>query len=458
MTADHDVVILGAGSGGERLAHLLAEAGRRVAVVEELRVGGECPYVACMPSKAMLRGAHLRADLMEHGQRVGAVGAPASTGEGDRAWRAAVAWRDRVAESRDDSSAARSIQQAGVGLVRGHGRIRGPGRIVVGQTELRAEHLVLATGSLAVIPPLEGLTTVEYWTSETALSSDELPGSMVVLGGGPIGCELAQLYARYGTRVTLVESADGVMPKEEPAVSALLAERLSASGVEVVTGHGMTSVRPWGDGCEVELDDGRRTRAERLLVATGVKPLTAGLGLETLGLNESEPLELDAHCRVAGRTDLWAVGDVTGVAPFTHTANYQAGIVADNLLGTRRTADYRAIPRCVFTDPPVASVGLSQRAARDQGLAIRVATMDVSETARAASEGRRCGHLVLVADQQRGVLVGASAIGPNADEWIGEAVVAVRAEVPLAVLRDVVHPFPTFSEAYEPALRQLAAP
>jgi pyruvate/2-oxoglutarate dehydrogenase complex dihydrolipoamide dehydrogenase (E3) component len=457
MTGAYHVVVLGAGSGGERLAHLLAEAGRRVAVVEELRVGGECPYVACMPSKAMLRGAHLRADLVEHGPRVGALGASTAPTEPGKAWQAAVAWRDRVAQSRDDAGAARSLQGAGVDLIRGHGRLDGPGRVLVGTSELEAEHLVLATGSRSVIPPIPGLVEVDYWTSDKALSSDELPRSLVVLGGGPIGCELAQLYARYEARVTLVEAADTLMPKEDPGVTALLAEVLSDSGVDVVTGRGAQSVKPWGQGCEVTLDGGRRIRADRLLVATGVAPLTAGLGLETLGLDESEPLVLDAACRVAGRDDLWAVGDVTGVAPFTHTANYQAAIVADNILGQRRAADYRAMPRCLFTDPPVASVGLSQEAARDQGLDVLVETSEVAETARATSEGRGRGLLVLVADARRGVLVGASAIGPGADEWIGEAVVAVRAEVPLGVLRDVVHPFPTFSETYEPALRRLAA-
>jgi pyruvate/2-oxoglutarate dehydrogenase complex dihydrolipoamide dehydrogenase (E3) component len=453
--AHHDVAILGAGSGGERLAQLLREQGRSVAVVEEHRVGGECPYVACMPSKAMLRSAHLRADLIEQGHRVGAVGRHQGDGDHRRAWAAAVAWRDQVAEGRDDAGAAQSLEATGAVLIRGHGRLDGPGRLAVGERRLSADHLVLGTGSRAVIPPVEGLVDVDYWTSETALSTDQLPDSLIVLGGGPIGCELAQLYARYGARVTLVESSDRLMPKEEPTVTEILREVLEASGVKVVTGRSAESVHGWGEGCELKLDHGPGLRADRLLVATGVTPLTAGIGLDIMGMDEQEPLEVDDHGRVGGRADLWAVGDVTGVAPYTHTANYQAAVVAENIGGGDRRADYRAIPRCVFTDPPVASVGLSTESARSLPLPIAVASMDLADTARAETEGRGVGRLVLVADRVRGVLVGAAAIGASADEWIGEAVLAIRAEIPLELLADVVHPFPTFSEVYEPALRRL---
>jgi len=453
----YDVLILGAGSGGERLAGLLIGQGRSVAVVEEARVGGECPYVACMPSKAMLRAAHLRSDLAKHGHRVGAVATAQDGGSAARAWSAAVAWRDQVAENRDDSSAAASLVDAGVTLIRGHGRVEGPGRVKVGSRVLSADHLVLATGSEPVIPPIEGLADSDFWTSETALSSSELPESMVVLGGGPIGCELAQLYARYGARVTLVEPTDRLVAKEEPAVSDVLAAALDGDGVELRLGCRAQSVKAWGDGHEVGLDRGPAVRAARILVATGMRPRTAGIGLDTLGLGDGQPLATDDRCRVGGRGDLWAVGDVTGVAPYTHTANYQAKVVAANIAGDGAVADYRAIPRCVFTDPPLASVGLSVQAARAAGVGVHCESMEVGETARASSEGRRSGILVLVADAARGVLVGASAIGPSADEWIGEAVVAIRAEVPLSVLADVVHPFPTFSEVYEPALARLAA-
>lgn len=481
-----DVVILGGGSGGERLAGLLADAGRSVAVVEESRVGGECPYVACMPSKALLRAAHLRDDIHHRAVEVGALASVPSDSDARRAWARAVAWRDRVATGRDDSEAAAALERAGVTVIRAHGRLAGPGRVELtggrttgaagggrggaaagggrggaagargGPDGVTADHVVLATGAQAVIPPVTGLADAEAWTSEKALCSPELPESMVVLGGGPIGAELAQVYVRYGCRVTLVESARRLMPQEEPAVALKLAEYLGASGIDVRVGRQALAVRPWGDGWEVELDEGPGVRAARILVAAGKRPRTEGIGLDTVGVDGAEPLELDGICRVGGRDDLWAVGDVTGVAPYTHTANYQARVVASNLTGTPRVADYRAVPRCVFTDPPVASVGLSSVRAGQEGIDVAVETMEVGETARAAAEDRRAGLLVLVADRTRGVLVGASAIGPGADEWINQAVLAIRAEVPLSVLDDVVHAFPTYSEAYEPAVSRLA--
>ena len=450
----YEAVVLGGGSAGELAASLLAAAGRRVALVEQRLVGGECPYLACMPSKALLRGAHLRHDI-RFGHRVGAVAAPDAGGSPTDAWARALAWRDEVAGHRDDSATVERLQHEGVEVVRGHGRVTGPGVVEAGGRQLRHRDLVIATGSEPVLPPIDGMDRIEPWTSEDALRSDELPGSLVILGGGPVGCELAQIYARYGSRVTIVESDPRLLSREDPSVADLLAACLHGEGIELRLGLKAQRVEKQAGSVLVHLADGATLRAARLVVATGRRPSAAGLGLEALGIDPDGPLAADDRCRVAER--VWAAGDVTGVAPFTHTANYQARIVADNILGRVRRADYRAIPRCVYTDPAVAAVGLTAGEAAEQGIDAVTADMDVGETARAASDGRRAGRLVLVADRKAKVLVGASAVGPQADEWIGEAALAVRARVPLAVLADVVHPFPTFAEAYEPPLRRLAA-
>ena len=273
-----------------------------------------------------------------------------------------------------------------------------------------------------------------------------------------MGCELAQVFARFGSGVTLVDSADHVLPSEEPGVAAFLVRVLAADGVVVRTGVVVTDARRAGTGAELVLDDGTSMRADRLVVCTGQRPSVDGLGLEKLGIDPSpEGLAVDEHCRVVGTERVWAAGDVTGVAPFTHTATYQGRIVLANLLGTAARADLRAIPRAVYVDPPVASVGLDEDAARDEGIDAVTATMDIGLTARHLAEGGSGGLLVLTADRRRGVLVGAAAIGQRAPEWIAEAALAIKAEIALAVLADGVHAFPTFSEAYETPFRELAA-
>jgi pyruvate/2-oxoglutarate dehydrogenase complex dihydrolipoamide dehydrogenase (E3) component len=422
-----DVVIIGGGSAGEAIAHSVAEAGRSVALVESGRIGGECPYVACMPSKSMLHSAAVHA----------LAGTPS--------YPEAVRRRDRVAEERDDSEAAERAEKAGITVIRGRGRVLGPDRVEVNGQQLQCADLVIATGSSPVRPDTPGLDTVATWTSDEALSSDELPESLLILGGGAVGCELSQVYRRFGSRVTIVQTGSQLLGKEEPSIAAALAECLRGEGIEVVLD---ASVERFA-GNQAVLSTGRSLTFDRVLIATGREPTTDGL--EALG-----KLEVDDRCRVRGQEHVWAAGDITGVAPYTHAASYQAAIVAANLLGGDRVADYRAIPRAVYTEPTVASVGLDESAAKEKGIDAITATMDVGETARASTEGSG-GRLVLTADRAKGVLIGAAAIGLHADEWIGEAVLAIRAEVPLSVLTDVVHPFPTFSEAYEPPLRELAA-
>jgi len=447
-----DVVVLGAGSAGESIAHAMAQAGRSVALVELLRVGGECPYVACMPSKSLLRSAEARV-LAGQLAELGATADDPALDSPAQAYPAAVRRRDRIAAGRDDASAARRAVELGVALVRGTGRITRPGVVEVDGRELAWTDLVIATGSTAVRPDIPGLGEVPTWTSDEALSADELPDSLLVLGGGAVGCELSQVFRRFGTEVTLVQTGSQLLAKELPQIADALAAVLRKEGIEVVLDDEVTGLSPAGTGALATLRSGRAIEASRVLIATGRKPTTAGLGLEVLGITTGERGEVgvDPHGRVKGQHNVWAAGDVTAVGPYTHTANYQARLVSANLLGGDRVADYRAIPRAVYTDPPVASVGTW-----DDDVEVITASMDIGDTARNSTEGTGGGLLVLTADKRRGVLVGAAAIGPRADEWLGEATLAIRAAVPLKVLADVVHAFPTFGEAFEPPLRELA--
>jgi dihydrolipoamide dehydrogenase len=406
----YDVVVIGGGSAGETLAQTLAERGRRVALVEERLVGGECPYFACMPSKALLQAA----------------------GQG-MSWQQAVAHRDEVSAHRDDSEAAKRLEQAGVDVVRARGVVTGAGTVVAGNRELTATDIVIATGAEAVVPDIAGLDREQAWTSEDALSNAELPGRLLILGGGAIGCELGQAYACFGSQVTIVESADRLLAKEPSFVGAEVAAALRRLGVELRFGTSLERVP----------DDGTR-----LLVATGKKPRVDGLGLERLGIapNDDGALAVDDRCRVIDH--VWAIGDVTGLAPYTHAANYQARVVADNLTGRERHLDLRAIPRMVYTDPAVCCIGNTGGEP--------AATMRIGETARAAVDGRDDGMVALYVDEAREVLIGAALVGPSVDAWAGELTVAIRAEVPVDVLADVVHAFPTYSEALHAPYAELA--
>jgi pyruvate/2-oxoglutarate dehydrogenase complex dihydrolipoamide dehydrogenase (E3) component len=307
-----------------------------------------------------------------------------------------------------------------------------------------------------VRPELPGLDEVPTWTSDEALSAQERPRSLLVLGGGAVGCELAQAYARFGVAVTLVESGAQLLGKEDSSIAALLADVLRDGGVDVRLDVELQGLETTPEGlARARLSDGTTCVVERVLLAVGRQPVTDDLGLEVLGLRPAEQGELvvDDRCRLAEH--VYAMGDVTAVAPYTHTANYQARVVGDVLLGHDRRADYRAVPRVVHTDPPVAGVGRDAETARAEGVDAVDAAIDLADVARAATEGDVVGRLVVTADRVRGVLVGAAAIGPQADAWLSEATVAIRAQVPLRVLVDVVHAFPTFGEAFEPVLREL---
>lgn len=452
-----DVVVLGAGSAGENAAIALREAGRSVALVESGRVGGECPYVACVPSKAVLRSAEARVTAGEL-RRLGAATADPVLDDPVAAFRVAAARRDEISEQRDDGTHAADVAAAGVVLVRGRGRVVRPGVVDVDGRELAWTDLLVGTGSSPSIPPVDGLDAVPTWTSDQALSAQDRPDALIVLGGGAVGVEQAQSFARFGTRVVLVESGPQLLGPEEPSVSARLAEALREEGVDVRLGVQAVSAQPHGAGVRLHLSTGEPVDADRILVATGRAPTTDGLGLDVLGIEVGDDgaLAVDEQCRVVGQDHVWAAGDVTGLAPYTHTANYQARVVTGALLGEQVSADYGAIPRVVYTSPPVASVGQHEAQAREAGIDAVTASIDLDQVGRAVTEGEGGrGRLVLTADRATGVLIGASAVGPAADSWLGEAVLAVRARVPLVVLADVVHAFPTWGEAYEPAVRDL---
>lgn len=450
-----DVVVLGAGSAGEIIASTLVKAGKSVALIEANRVGGECPYVACVPSKAMLRSAKARHDARLI-QNLGGTSASLVLDTDDLAFSAAAVRRDAIAEGRNDHEAAMRLDKEGVVLVRGRGRIIRPGVVLVGDEEIQFADLVISTGSSANRPKIDGIDAIATWTSEDALSTKVRPDSIVIIGGGPVGCELAQLFARFGTRVFLIEEGGQIAGKEHPDVAKRLLEVLAADGVVVKLN---TYVKRLSLGVQgesrVALSDGTLIEIERVILSVGRHPNSADLGLEMLGIETDEDgqIAIDESCRVVGQAHVWAAGDVTGIAPFTHTANYQARVISDNLLGSPRSANYVAIPRAIYTDPPVASVG--RNISDEDNFGLISARFDLSNTARHLTDGGPGGLLILTADPVRKVLVGAAAIGPSADEWMAEATLAIRAEIPLEILQDLVHAFPTYGEAFEPPIRQL---
>jgi dihydrolipoamide dehydrogenase len=310
-----------------------------------------------------------------------------------------------------------------------------------------------------VVPPITGLDTVTTWTSDRALSEPGRPASVAILGGGPIGCEFAQIYRGFGAAVTVIESMPQLLSAEPPAIGEAMASVLRDGGVHVRLQATVKAVKATAGGAtRIGFEDGPPLEAERLILAVGRRPVTGGLGLDRLGIEPDEKgaLVVDSRCRVKGHLRVWAAGDVTGIAPYTHGADYQALVIGHNLLGRDHTADYRAVPRVVYTDPPMASTGLTEARARKDGIDVVTATMDLSDLVRTSTDGGPGGTLILVADRKRGVLVGAAALGAGADDWISEASLAIRAEVPVTAWADVVHPFPTHAQAFEQPLRELA--
>jgi len=443
MADRFDAVVIGAGPAGEHCVGLLADGGMKTAICERELVAGECHFWACIPSKTLLRPGQA---LSEARQAPGAR--EALTGELDTT--EAFKWRDFQVAYYEDDSQVKWLDENGIRLFRGDAEIAGPGRISVGGATVETERIVLATGSDPVIPPIDGLRELEgVWTNREATSAKEAPERLLVLGGGPVGVELGQAFSRMGSSVAIAEGEERLISKEARSAGEKLAEGLEAEGIELKLGAKATAAQRQGDGYSLSFDDGSELRGEKLLVATGRRPRTEGLGLDSAGIETGDggEVQVDERCRAAD--GVWAIGDVTGRMLFTHVGKYQARIVAADILGREARADYRAVPRVVFTEPQVAAVG--EPGGQREG-SVELASIGRTSTYTREYD-QHPGFMTVFADDDR--LVGAVAMGPEAGEWLQQATLAIRAEVPLSTLRDVIQPFPTFSEAFFAALTEL---
>jgi pyruvate/2-oxoglutarate dehydrogenase complex dihydrolipoamide dehydrogenase (E3) component len=446
MSTRFDAVVIGAGPAGEVAASRLSERGLRTALIERELVGGECAYWACIPSKTLLRPPEVRFEA----KRAAGTSAP------EQRWSEVCAYRDYMIRHLDDTKQVEGYEQRGVRVYRGEAKLVGAGRVEIAGETIETERVVIATGSDPKIPPIPGLVEAGYWTNREATTLREIPRSVVILGGGPVGIELGQLLRRFGADVHIIEAADRMLPREDRRVGELVAGVLREDGIELHLGASAREVSASGHQRSVRLEDGSEVGAQELLVAIGRAPRVQGIGLESVGI-EPDPrgIGIDERCRAAA--GVWAIGDVTGVMPFTHVGMYQGRIACADIAGHPVHADYAAIPRVVFCDPEVAAVGLTEQQAGERDLDIASARVELADAiARPWTyEQDPRGEIGVLADRARGVLVGAWAVSPLAGEWIHYAALAIKTQTPVAVLRDTVAQFPTYTEAYLKAIEAL---
>ena len=448
MAEKFDAVILGMGPGGENVAGRLLKAGKKVAVIERELVGGECAYWACIPSKTLLRPPELKGEAT----RAFGTGTPEIDVED------LFNYRDYIIRNLNDSSQVESYEGMGARVIKGEGRLAGQGRVEVNGETLETDHVVIATGSSQNMLPIEGIEDVTVWTNREATTTREVPGRAVIVGGGANGVETSQWLSRLGCSVTIVQSPDRLVNREDPQVGEILKGVLEDEGIGVRVGRRAEKVRKEGNDTILTLDDGEEIPTDVLIITAGRTPRVEGIGLESVGVEVNKKgLAIDDHCRVEGTQGLWAVGDVTGVLLFTHVARYQGRIVATNILGGERVTDYNGIPRVVFSDPEVAATGLTEEQARQEGIDVASINLEMaSSLARPVTYEREPrGNLGLVVDRDQRTLIGAWAVAPQAGEWIHQACLAVKTRTSVDILLDSIFQFPTFSQGYLEALEKM---